>query len=91
MRILLVEDDAEAAAYVAKGLRDAGHVVDHALDGEQGLNMAVAGGYDAYVIDRMLPKRDGLTLLANRREAGDETPALFLSALGLSGQALCVS
>jgi two-component system OmpR family response regulator len=82
MRILLVEDDAEAAAYVAKGLREAGHVVDHALDGEAGLNMAAAGGYDAYVIDRMLPKLDGLSLLAKRREQEDETPALFLSALG---------
>lgn len=82
MRILLVEDDAEAAAYAAKGLREAGHVVDHALDGESGLNMAVSGGYDAYVIDRMLPKLDGLSLLAKRRTEGDETPALFLSALG---------
>ncbi len=82
MRILLVEDDAEAAAYAAKGLRDAGHVVDHALDGEAGLTMAASGGYDAYVIDRMLPKMDGLSLLSNRRGDGDETPALFLSALG---------
>ncbi|WP_089411995.1 response regulator transcription factor [Amphiplicatus metriothermophilus] len=82
MRILLVEDDAEAAAYVAKGLREAGHVVDHALDGETGLNMAGAGDYDAYVIDRMLPKLDGVSLLTRRREDGDETPALFLSALG---------
>jgi len=82
MRILLVEDDAEAAAYVAKGLREAGHVVDHALDGEAGLNMANSGGYDAFVIDRMLPKMDGLSLLSKRREDGDETPALFLSALG---------
>ncbi|MEX6632139.1 response regulator transcription factor [Hyphococcus lacteus] len=82
MRILLVEDDAEAAAYVAKGLREAGHVVDHALDGEAGLNMANSGGYDAFVIDRMLPKMDGLSLLSKRRDDGDETPALFLSALG---------
>lgn len=82
MRILLVEDDAEAAAYAAKGLREAGHVVDHALDGETGVDMAAAGDYDAYVIDRMLPKMDGLTLLSRRRDNGDETPALFLSALG---------
>ncbi len=82
MRILLVEDDAEAAAYAAKGLRGAGHVVDHALDGEAGLNMAAAGDYDAYVIDRMLPKMDGLSLLSKRRDDSDETPALFLSALG---------
>lgn len=82
MRILLVEDDAEAAAYAAKGLREAGHVVDHALDGETGVDMASAGDYDAYVIDRMLPKMDGLTLLSRRRDTGDQTPALFLSALG---------
>ena len=82
MRILVIEDDDEAAAYVAKGLREAGHVVDHALDGESGLSMAGAGDYDAYVIDRMLPKKDGLTLLTERRGDGDETPALFLSALG---------
>lgn len=82
MRILLIEDDAEAAAYAAKGLREAGHVVDHALDGESGVGMASAGDYDAYVIDRMLPKMDGLTLLSHRRGDGDETPALFLSALG---------
>jgi two-component system OmpR family response regulator len=82
MRILVIEDDAEAAAFLAKGLREAGHVVDHASDGETGLNMAGAGDYDAYVIDRMLPKLDGVALLARRREQGDETPALFLSALG---------
>jgi two-component system OmpR family response regulator len=82
MRILVIEDDAEAAAFLSKGLREAGHVVDHAIDGETGLNMAGAGDYDAYVIDRMLPKLDGVSLLAQRRDAGDETPALFLSALG---------
>ncbi len=82
MRILLIEDDAEAAAFAAKGLREAGHVVDHALDGETGHKMASAGDYDAYVVDRMLPKMDGLVLLSRRRDEGDETPALFLSALG---------
>ncbi len=82
MRILVIEDDASAAAFLVKGLREAGHAVDHALDGATGLNMAEAGGYDAYVIDRMLPELDGLSLLQNRRSSGDETPALFLSALG---------
>ncbi|MFQ5562969.1 MAG: response regulator transcription factor [Parvularculaceae bacterium] len=82
MRILLIEDDEEAAAYLAKNLRGAGHAVDHAIDGEAGLNMASAGDYDAYIVDRMLPKLDGLTLLARRRDDNDETPALFLSALG---------
>ncbi|MEE9329589.1 MAG: response regulator transcription factor [Parvularculaceae bacterium] len=82
MRILVIEDDSQAAAFLVKGLREAGHAVDHALDGETGLNMAESGGYDAYVIDRMLPQIDGLTLLETRRKSGDETPALFLSALG---------
>lgn len=82
MRILVIEDDTEAAAFVSKGLREAGHVVDHAIDGESGLNMAGAGDYDAYIVDRMLPKLDGVSLLKKRREEGDETPALFLSALG---------
>ena len=82
MRILLIEDDADAAAHLAKNLREAGHVVEHALDGEAGLNMAGAGDYDAYVIDRMLPKLDGISILSRRRDDGDETPALFLSALG---------
>ncbi|MEE2690729.1 MAG: response regulator transcription factor [Pseudomonadota bacterium] len=82
MRILVIEDDAEAAAFLSKGLREAGHAVDHALDGEAGLNMAGAGDYDAYVVDRMLPKLDGVTLLERLRDEGDETPAIFLSALG---------
>jgi two-component system, OmpR family, response regulator len=82
MRILVIEDDASAAAFLVKGLREAGHAVDHSLDGATGLNMAEAGGYDAFVIDRMLPELDGLSLLQKRRDVGDETPALFLSALG---------
>ncbi|MEQ8748670.1 MAG: response regulator transcription factor [Amphiplicatus sp.] len=82
MRILVIEDDAEAAAFLSKGLREAGHVVDHALDGEAGLNMAGAGDYDSYVVDRMLPKLDGVSLLERLRDEGDETPAIFLSALG---------
>ena len=82
MRILVVEDDPEAAAFISKGLREAGHAVEHALDGEAGLTMARAGDFDAYVIDRMLPRLDGLSMLSRRRGDGDETPALFLSALG---------
>lgn len=82
MRILVIEDDADAAAFLVKGLREAGHAVDHVLDGATGLTMAESGGYDAYVIDRMLPEMDGLTVLERRRADGDETPALFLSALG---------
>ncbi len=82
MRILLIEDDREAAAYLSKALREAGHVADHAADGEIGAAMAADGGYDALVVDRMLPKRDGLSIVEELRQRGDQTPALFLSALG---------
>ncbi|MEL6364659.1 MAG: response regulator, partial [Pseudomonadota bacterium] len=70
MRVLLIEDDAQAAAYIARGLREAGHVVDHAPDGGVGEEMATAGSYDAFIIDRMLPKQDGVTLLSRRRGDG---------------------
>ncbi len=82
MRILVVEDDEVAADYVRKGLMEAGHVVDLAGDGELGLEMAKAADYDALVLDRMLPKRDGLSLLTALRDDGDKTPVLILSALG---------
>ncbi|MEM7729381.1 MAG: response regulator transcription factor [Pseudomonadota bacterium] len=82
MRILVVEDDEVAAEYVKKGLSEAGHVVDLAADGDTALEMAHAADYDALILDRMLPKRDGLTVLSDLREAGDATPVLILSALG---------
>ncbi|MCF6220937.1 MAG: response regulator transcription factor [Robiginitomaculum sp.] len=82
MRILVVEDDEVAAEYVRKGLMEEGHVVDLAGDGELGLEMAKAADYDALVLDRMLPKRDGLSLLKELRADGDKTPVLILSALG---------
>ena len=82
MRILLIEDDKEAAAYLTKALREAGHVPDHAPDGDTGAAMAGDGGYDVLVVDRMLPKRDGLTIIEELRGKGDHTPALILSALG---------
>ena len=82
MRILLIEDDREAAAYLSKALREAGHVADHAADGEIGAAMAADGGYDVLVVDRMLPKRDGLSIVEELRQRDDQTPALFLSALG---------
>jgi len=82
MRILVVEDDDIAAEYVRKGLMEAGHVVDLAPDGELGLEMARAADYDAMILDRMLPKRDGMSVLAEMREDGDSTPVLILSALG---------
>jgi two-component system OmpR family response regulator len=82
MRILIVEDDAEAAAYLAKALREAGHVAEHAADGVAGAQMAAEGNYDVLVVDRMLPHRDGLSLIEELREKGDQTPVLILSALG---------
>lgn len=80
MRILLVEDDAATAAYVKRGLVEAGHSVDHAADGQEGLFLASAGGHDVLVIDRMLPKLDGLALLRALRAAGITAPAIFLTA-----------
>jgi two-component system OmpR family response regulator len=82
MRILLIEDDKEAAAYLVKALREAGHVADHAPDGDTGAAMAGEGGYDVLVVDRMLPKRDGLSIVEELRRNGDHTPVLILSALG---------
>ena len=82
MRILIIEDDREAAGYIRKGLRESGHVVDHAADGEEALEMARASEYDILVVDRMLPKMDGLTVIETLRSENDRTPALILSALG---------
>jgi two-component system OmpR family response regulator len=82
MRILLIEDDKETAAYLSKALREAGHVPDHAADGDAGAAMAADGGYDVLVVDRMLPRRDGLGIVEELRGNGDHTPALILSALG---------
>ncbi len=82
MRLLLVEDDVKIAAFIIKGLRSAGYAVDHALDGEAGLDLALAEPYDGMVIDIMLPKRDGLSLIGELREQKVNTPALILSAKG---------
>ncbi|MDA0239480.1 MAG: response regulator transcription factor [Proteobacteria bacterium] len=82
MRILVIEDDQEAARYMVKGLKESGHVADHAADGEDGLALAEGGGYDVLVVDRMLPKLDGLSLVGRLRADGDDVPVLFLSALG---------
>ncbi len=82
MRILLIEDDREAATYLTRALREAGHVADHAADGEEGLHLAREGGYDVLIVDRMLPRRDGLSVIEALRAAGDTTPVLILSALG---------
>lgn len=82
MRILIIEDDAATVGFMAKGLGESGHVTDHAADGEDGFEMAGHGDYDVCVVDRMLPKLDGLTLVERLRAEGIETPILFLSALG---------
>lgn len=82
MKILIIEDDREAAAYLKNALDECGHIADVAHDGETGLMMAETGTYDAMIVDRMLPKMDGLSIIARRRGAGDGTPALILSALG---------
>jgi len=82
MKILVIEDDQQAASYLAKGLKEAGNVVDVANDGKEGLYLAGAEHYDVMVVDRMLPGRDGLSLVQVLRAAGNDTPVLFLSALG---------
>ncbi|EFO30562.1 transcriptional regulatory protein CusR [Roseibium sp. TrichSKD4] len=82
LKLLIIEDDAEAAAYLAKGLDELGHSADRAEDGEAGLEQAMAGSYDVLIVDRMLPKRDGLSVIESLRSAGDHTPVLILSALG---------
>jgi len=80
MRALLVEDDASIAAFVIRGLKEAGFVVDHAADGELGLTAAVDQSYDVAIVDLMLPKRDGLSLIEALRRRGVATPVLILSA-----------
>ena len=82
MRLLIIEDDRESADYLVKAFREVGYVADLAGDGEEGLALADTGDYDVLVIDRMLPKRDGLSLIGSLREKGNRTPALILSALG---------
>lgn len=82
MRVLVIEDDSETAAFLQKSLKESGHTADTAGDGDTGLVMARTASYDVLIVDRMLPKRDGLSLITALREAGDRTPALILSALG---------
>ena len=80
MRALLIEDDATIAEFVVRGLREAGFAVDHAADGDAGLERAVATPYDVAIVDVMLPKRDGLSLIEELRRRGVSTPVLILSA-----------
>jgi two-component system OmpR family response regulator len=83
MRILVVEDDKEVAGFVLKGLREAGHIVEHADNGRDGLFMAATEAFDAIILDRMLPGGiDGLRLLETLRAQDNSTPVMFLSALG---------
>jgi two-component system OmpR family response regulator len=82
MKLLVVEDDKEAAAYLKKALSEAGHVVDVAASGRQGLLLAAGEPYDVMVLDRMLPELDGLAILRTIRAAGVKTPVLLLTALG---------
>ncbi len=82
MHILLIEDDNDAASYVIKGLKESGHVVDRASDGEEGLYMALDSNFDVLVVDRMLPKLDGLNLIEKVRKEKPDIPILILSALG---------
>ena len=82
MRILIVEDDDETSSFVAQGLAEAGHQTVTSNDGRDGLYQATGGGFDAIVVDRMLPGLDGLVLLKALRAAGDATPVLVLSAVG---------
>src|SRR5579885_2299110 len=82
MRILVIEDDPDAADYLVKAFREVGHAADAATDGEDGLALALDGQYDVLIIDRMLPKRDGLSIIGTLRAKGVETPVLILSALG---------
>ena len=81
-KILVIEDDADAAGYVVKGLTEAGFTVDHAADGRDGLFLATDGRYDAIILDRMLPALDGMAVLGALRAAKIETPVIILSALG---------
>ena len=81
MRILVIEDDREAAGFLIKGLTESGHVADHAADGEHGLALARENVHDVLIVDRMLPKLDGLAMLRQLRAEGNRTPVLILSAL----------
>ena len=82
MRLLLIEDDAEAARYLARALDEGGHTVDVASNGDDGYALARDGEYDVLVVDRMLPGRDGLSIIRLLRSEGNTTPVLILSALG---------
>jgi two-component system OmpR family response regulator len=82
MKILVIEDDATTGTYIARGLREEGHIVDLMTDGPSGLGVATAGKHDVLIVDRMLPLMDGVTLVKALRSAGVAAPVLFLTAMG---------
>src|SRR5262249_28031910 len=82
MRVLVIEDDRETAQFLQKSLKESGHSADLAGDGETGLAMAQEGGYDVLIVDRMLPRLDGLSVGKELRASGMRAPVLILSALG---------
>lgn len=82
MKLLVIEDDATTGAYIARGLREEGHVVDLVADGREGLIAASAAPHDVIILDRMLPELDGMSVLKTLRGAGNTTPVLLLTALG---------
>jgi len=82
VKILLIEDDSQTADYIAKGLREHGHVVDKTDNGRDGLYMATGEPYDVMIVDRNLPKMDGLSLVKAARASGTRTPVLFLTTMG---------
>ena len=81
MRVLLVEDDIKSASYIANALRENGHVCEVANDGDHGLALAQTDNFDVLILDRMLPRRDGLSIVEDLRRDGNRTPVLILSAL----------
>lgn len=82
MKLLIIEDDATTGDYIARGLREEGHVVDLMADGKAGLIAATSATYDVVILDRMLPEVDGLSVLKTLRGAGNKVPVLLLTALG---------
>lgn len=82
MRILVIEDDPDVSSYISKGMKEAGHTVDTADNGKDGLFLATTEPYDVMIVDRMIPEPDGLTIIKTIRGSGNSTPTLILSALG---------
>jgi len=82
MRVLVIEDDKETALFLQKSLKENGHTADLAGDGEAGFALASDGAYDVLIVDRMLPRLDGLSVIKSLRAEGNRTPVLILSALG---------